>query len=438
MTSSDLETLLHAVAEAWSVPGAQLCLTQKGTSHFAVYGHANSATQAPVTPHTRFQLGSTTKPMVSWLAHRLAEQGELDLNAPISRLLPDVQLPSSSNETDISCRMLMSHQSGLCGDAFLDLGNDFAAERRLAEASSKMPMIHPPGDDVSYCNFGYVLLGLILERISGRHWTSLFHDQITDALISTTIDPWPDFAATQNLAVGHADGAPVSRTSLAASNSAAGTTLIGTARDLSRFGELVLESFNADAPMSAVAVKAMTTPSRWLAPNERGLGFGEGLMVFRTDPLVFGHDGLTIGQQAYLRIFPETGATLAYLGNGGDMRSASAALFSALAESTGTELLPPTYSDALESDIESTSFHRPNASIEIETRATGRTLSIVNHEDWAIDLYGAREGPFNLTSLEGGGVGYFKPSSATPYRLHVSPQAAYLGMRRYNRFEGCA
>lgn len=432
MTPKALKELLTEVAKKWGVPGAQLYVGGASESIFVSTGFANMASKIEVIETTQFQLGSTTKPMVAFMAHRLAEDGMIDLDASVTRYLTEAPDAIGDKLSNITIRQLMSHQSGLSGDAFFDLGDDFDAERRLITEASELPIVHAPGEDVSYCNFGYVLLGQILEQAIGKHWTTLFKEHVAAQFETTTLEPWPT-ASADDRAIGHANGTPVQRVALPASNAAAGTTLVGTARDLGRFGHLVLDSLRGTGPISRSSARKMITLTRSLAPNERGLGFGQGLMVFQKAPLVFGHDGLTTGQQAYLRVFEESGATLAFLGNGGDMRSAIADLLSELTLETGSDVPPPDIPDGNSGQIEPGLFARANASIEISVSASGPHLTIINHEPWAADLYGDREGPFALVALPNGGAGFYKSASATPFRVHVSGDAAYLGMRRYNR-----
>ncbi|MEM6554306.1 MAG: serine hydrolase domain-containing protein [Pseudomonadota bacterium] len=437
MTPEAFDSLLHAVADKWSVPGAQLCMSSTYETRFSATGIANAGDGSKLTHHTRFQLGSTTKPMLAFIAHLLAEDGKIDLDEPIDRLLPPTIRPANNVFSEVTCRHLMSHQSGLCGDVFYDLGDDFMAEQRLVTEAAQRPKVHDPGLDVSYCNFGYVLLGQVLEHVSGEHWSKLLDARLKCLIGSDTLKPWPGDHPT-HAAIGHSDGLPVSRRSLPASNAAAGTTLIGTAFDLSQFGLLALQSLRGDGPLTKASAKNMVTPTRRLAPNERGLGFGSGFMVYQDAPFVFGHDGLTIGQQAYLRVFEDSGLSLAFLGNGGDMRSAAADLFQHLASETGTALQPPAYPKDKNTDVSDGHYARQNASIEIVSTSSGQHLTIVNHEHWAADLYGQREGPFELVKLPNGGIGFFKAASATPFRVHIQRSTAYLGMRRYNRVEDMA
>ncbi|MEM7493784.1 MAG: serine hydrolase domain-containing protein, partial [Pseudomonadota bacterium] len=416
------------------MPGAQLCVMTRANTFFAQAGFANQETRAPVSEETRFQLGSTTKPMMAFLTHEFAEAGKLNLSAPVSTYLHDQPEGSLFKNSDINTEMLLSHTSGLCGDAFLDLGDGHDAEAALIKAASALPQLHKAGNDTSYCNVGFVVCAEVLRSISGQHWSDLFRTSITKQIDSKTLNPWPERGA-DNLASGHTNGTPVKRSNLPVSNAAAGTTLIGTARDLCGFGKLVLDSLEGEGPLSVASAESMTSLVAPLAPNERGLGFGHGMMVYSQDPLVFGHDGLTIGQQAYLRVFPERGVCVAFLGNGGDMRSAAKQIFEALASLTGSSLQPPIF-EARNADFESAVYERNNALLVIEKGEETSRLSVVNKEPWAADLYGEVEGPFELSKRSDGGTYIYKSGSSVPYRVHFTENAAYLGMRRYNKVDG--
>ncbi|MEL8056355.1 MAG: serine hydrolase domain-containing protein [Pseudomonadota bacterium] len=434
LSQEAIEDILRETASACAMPGAQLCVSLGEEVFFAQIGFANLATQMPVTPTTRFQLASTTKPMIAYLAHQLTAEGLLDLARPVYEYLIGDERADWLKGSPITTQMLLSHTSGLCGDAFLDLGSGREAEAALVEKIGKIAVLHAPGEDTSYCNVGFVLCGYLLEAVSGQHWTRLFRDRIAYELGSSTLDPWPDEHA-QDLAIGHSGDVPVQRSALSISNAAAGTTLVGTAEDLCGFGRLVLDGLQGRGVLKSEDAISMTSLVAPLAPNERGLGFGHGMMVFSEAPFVFGHDGLTIGQQSYLRVFPETDICVAFLGNGGDMRAASRQIFEALAPISGSMLELPRYERGGLAPLEGR-YDRNNASLLIEQSGDGATLSVLNHERWAIDLYGAIEGPYEIVMLPNGGYGFYKADSDFPYRLHVTEHAAYFGMRRYNRVHG--
>ncbi|MEM1088399.1 MAG: serine hydrolase domain-containing protein, partial [Pseudomonadota bacterium] len=189
LSQEAIENVLRDAVSASGMPGGQLCVSLGDQIFFAQAGFANLASQMPVTTETRFQLGSTTKPMIAYLAHLLAGEGDLDLNRPVSDYLVGDERVAWLEGRPITTQMLLSHRSGLCGDAFLDLGSGHEAEAALVEEIGKIETLHAPGEDTSYCNVGFVLCGYLLEAISGRHWTRLFRDRIADPLSSLTFDP---------------------------------------------------------------------------------------------------------------------------------------------------------------------------------------------------------------------------------------------------------
>lgn len=427
--------LLEHWCEVHGVPGAQLAISAGGSVETVCHGSANTATRAEVTEHTRFQIGSVTKPMLAYTAFQLAEDRRLDLDAPpatvLSELNPGVPLASP----ELTIRHLMDHSSGLPGDLFLDLGDGPGAGAALLDATGNVPSLHAVGAEASYCNYAYVALGEVIGAVTGCHWTTAFKTNVVEHLASSTLDPWPTESAS-DLAVGHADGAPVDRSHLAISNAAAGTTPVGTAADLARFGSLLLDSLNDKGPLRSKAARAMTEMSARLAPNERGDGFGQGFMVMTWKGMpVFGHDGLTIGQRAFLRVFPDTGVSVGLLGNGGDLRGLYQDIFSDLADLTGAEPPPRLYTiDGIRTNKGVCGqYDRPNASLRITYHGDQLSLEILNHEPWAEFAYGAVEGPFPMMICGPDQWMVQKPGSSVPLMVSYGPGAAWHGMRRYNR-----
>lgn len=417
------------------VPGAQLAITRGASSELHCYGVRSTETGVAVCEATRFQIGSVTKPMLAYVAFRLAEAGRLNLDAAPADYLPSLPRRAPLADPALSLRRLLNHSSGLPGDVFLDLGTDKKAGARLLERTVDLPSLHRIGDEASYCNFGYVALGEIISAVTGRHWADSFNAHVVQELRSATLDTWPDPEAPE-LAVGHISGRPAERRQLAHSNAAAGTTPVGTAADLAKFGTTILGALNGNGPLTSEHARQMTQMSAQLAPNERGLGFGQGFMVMSwSGQPIFGHDGLTIGQRAFLRVSPEQGWTAALVGNGGDLRGLYHDLFSELADTfqpAPPERLKPVGGAQLEADIIGR-YDRPNASLLVEAYDDGLWLSILNHEPWAEFAYGAVEGPFPMHACGQHQWLIEKPGSTVPLMVSFGPGAAWHGMRRYNK-----
>ncbi|WP_345588847.1 serine hydrolase domain-containing protein [Streptomyces marokkonensis] len=132
----------------------------------------------PAHPNARFRAGSVTKVVTAATVLRLAAQDRIDLDAPVQDHLPDLFTPDF--EEPISVRQLLNHTSGIQpGDG---LGDDFAEvyahrfdtltpQRVAASAIAKGPEFEP-GKQQHYLNINYTILGLLIEKVTGRSYAS--------------------------------------------------------------------------------------------------------------------------------------------------------------------------------------------------------------------------------------------------------------------------
>ncbi|CAL9436382.1 serine hydrolase domain-containing protein [Streptomyces sp. enrichment culture] len=133
----------------------------------------------PARPDARFRAGSITKVVTAATVLRLAAQDEIDLDAPVQGYLPDLFTPEF--EQPISVRHLLNHTSGIKpGDGF---GDDFAEvyahryetltpQQVAASAIAKGPEDFVPGTRQQYLNINYTILGLLIEKVTGRSYAS--------------------------------------------------------------------------------------------------------------------------------------------------------------------------------------------------------------------------------------------------------------------------
>lgn len=147
------------------------------------YGEANMEWHIPITPDTRFRLGSITKQFTSTLVMQMVEQGQIDLGAPITRYLPDYPKPNGDR---ITIHQLLNHTSGIPGFTELpEFGKTARLPQRPAEfikIFSRHDLLFEPGSKFSYNNSGYFLLGVILEKVSGKSYEQLLRERIFDPL----------------------------------------------------------------------------------------------------------------------------------------------------------------------------------------------------------------------------------------------------------------
>jgi CubicO group peptidase (beta-lactamase class C family) len=316
----DLAARLRERAAAHGVVGAVVAVQQGDTVIDAATGVVNRRTGVDVTTDTVFQIGSVTKVYTATLVLQLVDDGLVDLDAPADRYLPGFR-------ADVTVRQLLTHTSGIDGDFFDDFGRgDDCVERYVASVAS-LPQTSPPGAFFSYCNSGYVALARLVEVLRGQHWDVALRKQLLEPLGLQDTLTLPEEAIMRRAAIGHLPPSPDADPEVAPlwhlprSVGPAGA-IVATARDVLTFACMHMhDGVGADgrAVLSPASAKAMRELQVELAdPNTLGDGWGLGWIVYQrgTPPLV-GHDGATLGQQAYLRIVPEKDLALVLVTNGG-------------------------------------------------------------------------------------------------------------------------
>jgi len=146
------------------------------------YGLANRELEVANAPNTKFRLGSITKQFTALCILMLQEQGKLGLEDPISKFVPDCPIAWSK----IKIRHLLTHTSGIPDYTKLP---DYLSTMTLAYPPEKMlktlrdkPLEFEPGDRFAYSNSGYVLLGYIVEKVSGRSYEQFMQEFVLQPL----------------------------------------------------------------------------------------------------------------------------------------------------------------------------------------------------------------------------------------------------------------
>lgn len=313
--------LAELVAEH-GVPGAQAAVLVDGEVVDAAAGVLSLATTVETTTDSVFQIGSITKVWTATLVLQLVDDGLLDLDEPVVKYLPDFRLADAGAAVSITTRQLLDHTSGIEGDLFTDTGRGDDAVEKFVGTLAVAPQVHAPGEMFSYCNAGYVLLGRIVEVLRGKAFGAVLRERLGGPLELASYATTADEAIMFRAAVGHVDGpdgiAPAPVWCLAPSNAPAGSMLAMSARDLLKFAAAHIDGgagvLSADST-AAMQVTQVEVPDIGLMGATWGLGWE----LFDFGVPVYGHDGGTIGQSAFLRVAPEAGVAVALLTNGGDV-----------------------------------------------------------------------------------------------------------------------
>jgi CubicO group peptidase (beta-lactamase class C family) len=297
----DWSSRLEELAAGTAVPGAVLGIWADGEQTIAPYGVLNRATGVEVTAASLFQIGSITKTWTATLIAQLVAEGKLSLDDAVVKLLPGAPIDGR-----ITVRHLLSHQSGIDGDLFTDTGRGDDCLERYVALLGDVDQLFEPGTAYSYCNAGFVLLGRLIEVLDNRTWDESLAKRLIEPLGLTETTTLPEQAILHRNALGHtADGVPVKTWNLPRSIGPAGL-ITQSAADLLRFAQLHLDSYSEmRSPQVAV-------------PGGTG-GFeavGQGWRLYDwSGRKLFGHDGMTVSQLAFLRIDPEARLAVCLLTN---------------------------------------------------------------------------------------------------------------------------
>lgn len=274
------------------------------------FGYANVTRRIPVTSSTRFRIGSVTKLLTATAAARLAQDGRLDLDAPIQRYVPS--FPDKGGT--ITVRQLLGHLSGIRHygrGEFLNT-HPYRSVREALSVFQDDTLLFAPGTNYRYSSYGYVLASAALEKAAGKDFLTLLKEVLTDPLSLTSIGPDHNDTSDVSQAVpysvdslGNFVPGPYNDNSI---RWAAGGFL-STAEDLVRFGSVLLTDRFLNPDMRKVLFTSQTTSDG----KHTGVGLGWRIAKDSLGAPYFHHGGESIGGRAILLIYPDSKLVVAIL-----------------------------------------------------------------------------------------------------------------------------
>ncbi len=296
------EVLKDAIASG-NAPGAVLLVAHNGlVAYRKAYGTRTVGTNAePMTADTIFDLASLTKVIATTTCvMRLEQLGQIKLNDPVAKYIPDF---AQNGKEDVTIRMLLTHYSGLPAD--IDLKQPWNGVDEGYARANASKLVNPPGTTFLYSDVGFVVLGELVQKVSGMPLDQYAQQYVFGPLgmTSTRFNPpptWvPRIAPTQrDEHTGQVLRGTVHDPTARQMGGVAGDAgLFSNVDDVAKFAQAIL---NGGAPiLNSLIVEKMTTPQQPAnMPNVRGLGWdidspyssnrGELLPVGS-----FGHTGFT-------------------------------------------------------------------------------------------------------------------------------------------------
>jgi CubicO group peptidase (beta-lactamase class C family) len=273
------------------------------------WGDADREHRVRNTSDTRFRIGSMDKMFTSVAALQLVERGTLSLDGLVGQYLPDY--PNKAVSAKVTIRHLLSHTGGT-GDFF---GPEFDAHRDALKSHSDYIALFgarapefEPGSQWRYSNYGMILLGAIIERVSGRSYYDYVREHvfIPAHMSATGFDPEASHVPNRPFGYTRERGEWVSNVSTLPPRGTAAGGGYSTAGDLLNFAK----ALQGNVLMTKASFDAATTGQP--LNSEYGLGFEtRGVGALHR----VGHGGAAPGQNGELRIYPALGLVLVGLSN---------------------------------------------------------------------------------------------------------------------------
>ncbi len=328
--TAEQRMIVEQVMASEEIPGVSVAMVKDGEIiHAEGFGYARLADRAPMTPETVQAIASLTKSFTGVAIMQLVERGLLSLDEPVRSYLPSFQAGDPDESRKMTPRVLLSHKSGMGRTGLQDrmFSEDTPPYRDRADLVSRLAGIElqcPPNRAYSYCNEGFVTLGLLLETVSNIPLQEYFQTHIFDPVgMSRTVATSAGRRSFNNRAVGHvANDGELEAVHLPADYSIylPGGGISSSAIDLARYQ---MASMNAAASplLTAGSLDQMQTVSTPF--GDTGWGYGLGWRVsWNGGRNVVEHGGGLPGISTYSMMIPSEQAGVVVLTNRAPVKTA--------------------------------------------------------------------------------------------------------------------
>ena len=282
-------------------PGAAVIVTDDGKIVYSAgRGLADLAAKRPIAPNTVFRIGSITKQFSAAIMLQLVAEGKVSLDDKLSKFFPDYPKPGA----DATVAQLLNHTVGVQSYTGIpgwmveaNTSRAYTTEQMIAEFKD-LPSPFRPGEKWDYNNSGYVLVGAVIEKVTGKPWHVNVDERIAKPLGLKTIRYGELESQTANMARGYTmtkgKVAPAQKIHMSVPHAAG--ALIGSVEDLAKWNAALHHGkvVRADLYAKMIAPTAMPDGSSQdygfgIAPREvrsrKAVGHGGGIFGFSTDSI---------------------------------------------------------------------------------------------------------------------------------------------------------
>ncbi|HEX6063292.1 MAG TPA: serine hydrolase domain-containing protein [Longimicrobiales bacterium] len=312
-----LDSIARTALSEMKIPGMSVAVIKgRDTLLFRGYGYADLENDVAATPHTVYRIGSVTKQFTAAAILRLAEQGKLSVDDTVQKFFPGYDTKGNR----VTVHHLLNHTSGI--RSYTSIGPRWERTTRLEIQHDSMialfssePFDFKPGLDWRYNNSGYYLLGVIIERLSGKQYGDYLQEEFFTPLGLTSTQ----YCDMTRLVKGRADGYQpkpeggwINAEPMSMSHPFAAGALCSTVGDLAAWTRVLMAGRVVNAP----SLTRMLTPGK--LSNGDAHTYGYGLFVTQLDDRrEISHGGGINGFVSALAYYPADTLTVAILTNTG-------------------------------------------------------------------------------------------------------------------------
>jgi CubicO group peptidase (beta-lactamase class C family) len=334
-----MENLAELLAE-YGVPSAAIGVLHNGKfTEFAV-GVTDVVTGRPATADTIYQCGSMTKTWTALAFMQLVTAGKVGLDEPVRSYLPGFRVADPEVSAKVTPRHLLYHTSGIEED-FGDPGEDDDVYERMVENIAGAPQVHPLGHTHGYsAALGYAILARVMEVVDGRRWDDIMAARLFGPLGLTSTSSRHDQVDQARAATGHLlrslqEGPIVTPVEYLPRAYGPGGNISSTVRDVLTTARVFLG--DGDAGVREMLESRVAVPDPYLFGPQWALGL---IVCDWQGETVYASDGSTIGQNARLRILPDSDLAIVMLTNGGPRESLYKKVFNEILTGLGAVTIP--------------------------------------------------------------------------------------------------
>ena len=313
--SQKIDRFATTEMQSRKIPGLAIAIVRSGKIEILkTYGFANLEHRVPVKPETIFQSGSIGKQFTAAAVMILVQEGKISLEETITKYFPE----APATWKDITVRHLLTHTAGT-GDfpPDIELRRDYT-EEQMFESFKKVPLAFAPGDKWNYSNVGYVILGMLVRKVTGQFYGDFLRERVFGPLGMTTTrviseaDIIPNRAAGYRVIAGEIKNQEWVSPS---TNTTGDGSLYFSILDLVKWDAALYR----DSPLKQSTLAQIWEPVKLNSGARKGYGFGWFTDTFHNRRVLF-HGGAWQGFKSCIIRFPDDKLTIIVLANSWNAR----------------------------------------------------------------------------------------------------------------------